>query len=54
MFYYTDPENGICFSRTGPASANRVFMSRLFMNLTTNIQRYAEWTAYLNDRQPKQ
>src|SRR6266542_2760212 len=22
MFYYTDPENGICFSRTGPASAS--------------------------------
>jgi pimeloyl-ACP methyl ester carboxylesterase len=34
-------------------AANRVFMSRLCMNLTTNIQRYPEWTAYLTDRQPK-
>jgi pimeloyl-ACP methyl ester carboxylesterase len=34
-------------------AANRVFMSRLFMNLTTNIQHYSEWTAYLKDRQPK-
>ena len=34
-------------------AANRVFMSRLFMNLTTNIQHYPEWTAYLKDRQPK-
>jgi pimeloyl-ACP methyl ester carboxylesterase len=33
--------------------AKRVFMSRLFMNLTTNIQLYPEWTAYLKDRQPK-
>jgi pimeloyl-ACP methyl ester carboxylesterase len=34
-------------------AANRVFMSRLLMNLTTNIQHYPEWTAYLKDRQPK-
>jgi pimeloyl-ACP methyl ester carboxylesterase len=33
--------------------ANRVFMSRLFMNLATNIQHYPEWNAYLKDRQPK-
>jgi pimeloyl-ACP methyl ester carboxylesterase len=33
--------------------ASRIFMSRLFMNLTTNIQHYPEWTAYLKDRQPK-
>jgi pimeloyl-ACP methyl ester carboxylesterase len=32
---------------------SRIFMSRLFMNLTTNIQHYPEWTAYLKDRQPK-
>ena len=31
----------------------RAFMSRLFMNLTTNIHRYPEWNAYLKDRQPK-
>lgn len=23
------------------------------MNLTTNVQHYPEWTAYLKDRQPK-
>src|SRR5207237_989893 len=34
-------------------AANRVFMSRLFMNLATNIQHYSEWNAYLKDRQPK-
>ena len=34
------------------ATANRIFMSRLFMNLTTNIQHYPEWNAYLKDRQP--
>jgi pimeloyl-ACP methyl ester carboxylesterase len=28
-------------------------MSRLFMNITTNIPHYAEWAAYLKDRQPK-
>jgi len=31
----------------------RVFMSRLFMNLSTNIQHYPEWNAYLKDRQPR-
>jgi hypothetical protein len=30
-----------------------VFMSRLFMNLATNIQHYSEWNAYLKDRKPK-
>lgn len=33
--------------------ASRVFISRLFMNLATNIQLYPQWTAYLKDRQPK-
>jgi len=33
--------------------ANRVFMSRLFMNLSTNIRHYPEWAAYLRDQQPK-
>jgi pimeloyl-ACP methyl ester carboxylesterase len=31
----------------------RAFMSRLFMNISTNIQHYQEWNAYLKDRQPK-
>jgi pimeloyl-ACP methyl ester carboxylesterase len=34
-------------------AANRAFMSRLFVNLTTNIPHYPEWAAYLKDRQPK-
>ena len=33
--------------------ASRVFMSRLFMTLATNIKLYPQWTAYLKDRQPK-
>ena len=33
--------------------ASRVFMSRLFMTLATNIPLYPQWTAYLKDRQPK-
>jgi pimeloyl-ACP methyl ester carboxylesterase len=33
--------------------ANRIFMARLFMNLTTNIQHYPKWVAWLKDRQPK-
>jgi pimeloyl-ACP methyl ester carboxylesterase len=32
---------------------SRVFMSRLFMNVTTNIPHYPEWIAYLKSRQPK-
>ena len=33
--------------------ASRVFMSRLLMNLASNLPHYAEWNAYLRDRQPK-
>ena len=33
--------------------ASRVFMSRLFMTLATNIPHYPEWNAYLKDHQPK-
>jgi pimeloyl-ACP methyl ester carboxylesterase len=33
--------------------ASRAFMSRLFMNVTSNIPHYPEWSAYLRDRQPK-
>ena len=33
--------------------ASRAFMSRLFMNVTTNIPHYPEWIAYLKSRQPK-
>ena len=34
-------------------SASRAFMSRLFMDVTTNIAHYPKWNAYLRDRQPK-
>jgi pimeloyl-ACP methyl ester carboxylesterase len=33
-------------------AANRVFMSRLLMNLASNIQLYPEWSTYLKERQP--
>jgi pimeloyl-ACP methyl ester carboxylesterase len=31
----------------------RVFMSRLLMNVTSNVQHYQKWNAYLKERQPK-
>ena len=48
-----NPDNWAIDAYAFSIAANRVFMSRLFMNLTTNIQHYPEWTAYLQDRQPK-
>lgn len=33
--------------------ASREFMSRLFMDVTSNIPHYPEWKAYLQDRRPK-
>ena len=48
-----NPDNWAMDAYAFSIAANRIFMSRLFMNLTTNIQHYPEWTAYLKDRQPK-
>jgi pimeloyl-ACP methyl ester carboxylesterase len=48
-----NPDNWAIDAYAFSIAANRIFMSRLFMNLTTNIQHYPEWTAYLKDRQPK-
>jgi pimeloyl-ACP methyl ester carboxylesterase len=48
-----NPDNWAIDAYAFSIAANRVFMSRLFMNLSTNIQHYAEWSAYLKDRQPK-
>jgi len=48
-----NPDNWAIDAYAFSIAANRVFMSRLFMNLTTNIQHYPEWTAYLKDWQPK-
>jgi pimeloyl-ACP methyl ester carboxylesterase len=48
-----NPDNWAIDAYQFAIAANRVFMSRLFMNLSTNIPPYPEWTAYLKDRQPK-
>jgi pimeloyl-ACP methyl ester carboxylesterase len=48
-----NPDNWAIDAYAFSIGANRVFMSRLFMNLSTNIQLYPQWTAYLKDRQPK-
>ena len=48
-----NPDNWAIDAYAFSIEANRVFMSRLFMNLTTNIQHFPQWTAYLKDRQPK-
>jgi pimeloyl-ACP methyl ester carboxylesterase len=48
-----NPDNWAIDAYAFSIAANRVFMSRLFMNLATNIQHYPAWTAYLKDRQPK-
>ena len=48
-----NPDNWAIDAYAFSSPAKRVFMSRLFMNLTTNIQHYPAWTAYLRDRQPK-
>jgi pimeloyl-ACP methyl ester carboxylesterase len=48
-----NPDNWAIDAYAFSIPANRLFMSRLFMTLATNIQHYPEWTAYLKDRQPK-
>ena len=48
-----NPDNWAMDAYACSIPASRVFMSRLLMNLSTNIQHYPEWIAYLKDRQPK-
>src|SRR5262249_14940394 len=48
-----NPDNWAIDAYAFSIAANRAFMSRLFMNLTTNIEHYPAWTAYLKDQQPK-
>jgi hypothetical protein len=48
-----NPDNWAIDAYAFSIAASRIFMSGLFMNLTTNIQHYPEWTIYLKDRQPK-
>ena len=48
-----NPDNWAIDAYAFSIAANRVFMSRLLMNLASNIQLYPEWAAYLKDQQPK-
>jgi pimeloyl-ACP methyl ester carboxylesterase len=48
-----NPDNWAIDAYAFSIPESRVFMSRLFMNLSTNIPHFPEWTAYLKDRQPK-
>jgi len=48
-----NPDNWAMDAYAFSIEANRVFMSRLFMNLAANIPHYPEWNAYLQGRQPK-
>ena len=48
-----NPDNWAIDAYAFSIASNRVFMSRLFMNLTTNIKYYPAWAAYLKERQPK-
>jgi pimeloyl-ACP methyl ester carboxylesterase len=48
-----NPDNWAMDAYALSIAENRDFMSRLFMNLATNIPHYPEWNAYLKDRQPK-
>ena len=48
-----NPDNWAMDAYAFSIPASRTFMARLFLNLTTNIQHYLEWTAYLKERQPK-
>jgi pimeloyl-ACP methyl ester carboxylesterase len=47
------PDNWAIDAYAFSIPASRAFMSRLLMNLPTNVQHYPEWNAYLKDRQPK-
>jgi pimeloyl-ACP methyl ester carboxylesterase len=48
-----NPDNWAIDAYAFSIPANRLFMSRLFMNLATNVRHYPEWNAYLKERQPK-
>jgi pimeloyl-ACP methyl ester carboxylesterase len=48
-----NPENWAIDAYAFSIEADRVFMSRLLMNLASNVPHYPEWDIYLRDRQPK-
>lgn len=48
-----NPDNWAIDAYAFSNPAKRAFMARLFMNITTNIRHFPEWTAYLKEWQPK-
>jgi pimeloyl-ACP methyl ester carboxylesterase len=48
-----NPDNWAIDAYAFSIAASREFMSRLFMDLSTNIKHYPEWSAYLKGGQPK-
>ncbi|HYV95030.1 MAG TPA: alpha/beta hydrolase [Chitinophagales bacterium] len=48
-----NPDKWAIDAYTFSNDSNRVFMSRLFLNYSTNFESYAKWNAYLKDKQPK-
>jgi pimeloyl-ACP methyl ester carboxylesterase len=48
-----NPDNWAIDAYAFSIAADRLFMSRLLMNLAANVQHYPEWNTYLKNRQPK-
>jgi pimeloyl-ACP methyl ester carboxylesterase len=48
-----NPDNWAIDAYAFSIPEDRVFMSRLLMNMEANLPHYPEWNAYLKDRQPK-
>jgi pimeloyl-ACP methyl ester carboxylesterase len=48
-----DPDDWATDAYAFSIPEDRLFMSRLLMNMSANVPHYPEWNAYLKDRQPK-
>jgi pimeloyl-ACP methyl ester carboxylesterase len=48
-----NPDNWAIDAYAFSIAEKRLFMSRLLMNVTSNVQHYPAWNAYLKERQPK-
>jgi pimeloyl-ACP methyl ester carboxylesterase len=48
-----NPDNWAIDAYAFSIAEKRIFMSRLLMNVTSNVQHYPAWNAYLKERQPK-
>jgi pimeloyl-ACP methyl ester carboxylesterase len=48
-----NPDNWAIDAYAFSIPESRVYMSRFFMDISTNIPLYPEWAAYLKERQPK-